>query len=219
MSETKQTETNSHNRSQEPGCSPTHLKSCLYNGLNREKKQIRLLLVLPGEFKDPICCNLLVAHLDEKPYYKALSYVWGDPSKRLPIFVNGQEHEITTNLYRALRRIRNEFEVRVLWVDALCINQSVIHERSYQVSLMKDIYSSTKEAILFIADHKSDTSDPSYDKRREDQNPENYELKYKLYGTSFVRSLQAKLRILDEDDENILEPREVSLHVTWFTYL
>ena len=138
--------------------------------------------------------------------------MWGDPSKRLPIFVNGQEHHITTNLYRALRRIRNDTEVRVLWADALCINQNDSRERSHQVSLMKDIYSSTQEAILFIGDHKSDSSDPTYDKSREDQDPKNYFLKYWLYDWSFVRRLRAELRVLKEDDGTIFEPSRVSLH-------
>ena len=209
MSESNQTDADLQNGAAESRCLPNQLKSCRYNPLDREKKQIRILLLLPGEFKDPICCNLLIAHLDEKPYYKALSYVWGDPSKRLPIFVNGQEHHITINLYRALRRIRNEIDVHVLWVDALCINQNDTNERSHQVSLMRDIFSSTEEAILFIGDHKSDASDPSYTKSREDQKAENFDLKYWLYSTSFIRRLQSELSVLDEDIENIMEPKEV----------
>jgi len=209
MSECNPTDIDLQNEVAEARRLPNQFKSCRYNTLDREKKQIRLLLLLPGEFKDPICCNLLIAHLDEKPYYKALSYVWGDPIKRLPIFVNGQEHHITTNLYRALRRLRDGIDVHVLWIDALCINQNDISERSHQVTLMKDIYSLTEEAILFIGDHKSDDSDPTYTKSRENQKAEDYDLKYWLYGTLFIRRLQSELGVLGEDIENILEPKEV----------
>lgn len=209
MSECNPTDIDLQNEGAEARGLPNQFKSCRYITLGREKKQVRLLLLLPGEFKDPICCNLLIAHLDEKPYYKALSYVWGDPARRLPIFVNGQEHHITTNLYRALRRLRDVIEVRVLWIDALCINQNDISERSHQVTLMKDIYSLTEEAILFIGDHKSDDSDPTCTKSRENQKAEDYDLKYWLYAPTFIRRLQSELGVLREDIENILEPKEV----------
>jgi len=79
MSECNPTDIDLQNEVAEAGGLPNQFKSRRYNTLDREKKQIRLLLFLAGEFKDPICCNL-IAHLDENPYYKALSYLWGDPT-------------------------------------------------------------------------------------------------------------------------------------------
>lgn len=47
-----------------------------------------------------------------------------------------------------LRRIDND--LITLWVNALCINQSNISERTEQVNLMRDILSYTEEVILYL---------------------------------------------------------------------
>ena len=48
----------------------------------------------------------------------------------------------------ALRRIQIE-EPRIIWVDALCINQANIEERSHQVSLMGQIYGQASTVLLW----------------------------------------------------------------------
>ncbi len=58
------------------------------------------------------------------PSYTALSYVWGDPTDRLPITFNDTTASITKSLYAALEYLRSETEERTLWIDALCIDQS-----------------------------------------------------------------------------------------------
>jgi len=45
------------------------------------------------------------------------------------------------NLEAAMRYLRHEFIVRILWIDAICIDQLNVEERNYQVPLMKTIYS------------------------------------------------------------------------------
>ncbi|KAK4177889.1 heterokaryon incompatibility protein-domain-containing protein [Triangularia setosa] len=42
-----------------------------------------------------------------------------------------------------------------MWIDALCIDQSNLKERGKQVQLMKDIYSSGKQAIVYLGDGKN----------------------------------------------------------------
>lgn len=126
---------------------------------------IRLLRLAPGEREAPIACSLVDASLDSLPPYEALSYVWGDPTITEPIMCNGLPGRITINLARALRRIRagislpsamrNDFTSnecltsnsedpsyfpKLLWVDALCIDQDNTHERNIQVPLMRDIF-------------------------------------------------------------------------------
>lgn len=56
------------------------------------------------------------------------------------------------NLYKALRRIRQEHEDLTIWIDAICINQNGDTEKSHQVALMKTIYSNCKEALLFLCE-------------------------------------------------------------------
>jgi len=47
---------------------------------------------------------------------------------------------VTVNLEAALRYLRHKFMVRILWIDAICIDQLNVEERNHQVPLMKTIY-------------------------------------------------------------------------------
>lgn len=69
--------------------------------------------------------------MDECPPYEALSYVWGDPDITVPIQLHGSGHKVTRNLELALRYIRLGDRERVMWVDALCINQTDISEKNH----------------------------------------------------------------------------------------
>lgn len=97
-------------------------------------------MLSPGSFDDPIFCELVHVCLSDHDDYSALSYCWGDPTITTPITLNGQPYPVTTNLEQALRYIRLEHECRPLWIDALCINQSDLSERSHQVRRMREIY-------------------------------------------------------------------------------
>ena len=47
---------------------------------------------------------------------------------------------VTRSLYHALRYLRYKSQSRVLWIDAICVNQDDLKERSCQVQRMADIY-------------------------------------------------------------------------------
>ena len=84
--------------------------------------------------------------------YIALSYVWGDTHTKQEIFVNGISMQVTHNLEAALRRLRDCCRIKQgfkVWVDAICINQSNIVERSEQVGKMRDIYASAWHIVVF----------------------------------------------------------------------
>jgi hypothetical protein len=125
--------------------------SSTYNTLCQSRREIRLLKLLPGHLKDPISCELQVVSLDEKPTYEPLSYVWGDPSVVVVAYLHNVPVNVTVNLAAALRRLRKAEEPRVLWVDALCINQEDSAERSQQVGLMQFIYQ-THHVIVWLGD-------------------------------------------------------------------
>jgi hypothetical protein len=57
---------------------------------------------------------------------------------------------VTTNLEAALRYLRHRSEVRIIWVDAICIDQSNIEERNHQVPLMKTIYSNAAAVQVWL---------------------------------------------------------------------
>jgi len=105
-----------------------------------EKRQIRVLIVHPGDFDQPPNCNLKICSLDEKPFYDALSYTWGGLEEPESITLNGSTWEITSNLGQALRHLRPADKSLNIWVDALCINQIDKEERGSQVEFMGDIY-------------------------------------------------------------------------------
>jgi hypothetical protein len=83
-----------------------------------------------GAFDDVIRCVLTTVSFIDRPTYTALSYVWGDSKDPLAVYVGDIEVSVTTNLAMALRCIRKPDDDKVPWVDALCINQDDIEERS-----------------------------------------------------------------------------------------
>ena len=59
---------------------------------------------------------------------------------------------ITQNLHAALKRLRLQNQSRVLWVDAICINQDDTCEKSFQVAMMSQIYSKTTMGLLWLGE-------------------------------------------------------------------
>jgi hypothetical protein len=111
---------------------------------------VRLIELEEGEPESEISIRLLIAELDYAPQFEAISYVWGDHNNRVPISCNGRELNVTVNLHAALRRIRYTDRPRILWVDAICINQRNNKECSHHVSFMNKIYEKAKRVIVFM---------------------------------------------------------------------
>lgn len=55
--------------------------------------------------------------------YEALSYTWGNSIAGSRIWLGIYPVEVTENLYCALQNLRQTDQDRILWVDALCIDQ------------------------------------------------------------------------------------------------
>jgi hypothetical protein len=51
---------------------------------------------------------------------------------------------VRENLFRFLRAFRSRYQSQIIWLDAVCINQDDIQERSHQAQSMKQIYSGAK---------------------------------------------------------------------------
>ncbi|XHG04947.1 hypothetical protein AWENTII_008201 [Aspergillus wentii] len=115
---------------------------------------IRLLELEPSESpQDPIRCHMVQDDLSQKPDYDAISYAWGNTTRKITISVNDCRLGVTMNLWSALFRLRRKEERRRLWVDAICINQENIQERNQQVRIMRDIYQSAKHVIIWLGEH------------------------------------------------------------------
>ena len=87
-----------------------------------------------------ICCTISDVSLEDAPQYTALSYSWGDQTRKREILLNGATISITENLESALRHLRHPYEPLTLWVDAMCINQENDAEKSEQINKMRQIY-------------------------------------------------------------------------------
>jgi hypothetical protein len=121
--------------------------------------------------------------------YEALSYHWGpgpadkpvylsDPEllpkidiaglvqlkKSVPDYPKGQRLYVRPNLDKALRYLRHTTETVILWVDAICINQSDEKvEKPGQIAKMKRIYNKAVNVCIWLGDGKGDGNDRSDD--------------------------------------------------------
>ncbi|KAH7078736.1 heterokaryon incompatibility, partial [Paraphoma chrysanthemicola] len=118
------------------------------------------------DINDPAC-----------PSWISLSYTWAffvnyreqrsartDAITPPHISLNGVTTSITMNLWRGLDAILQQKEagmgegmpkwarrIDYFWIDAICINQTDMDERSHQVSLMGRIYSRTVGVLVYLA--------------------------------------------------------------------
>lgn len=97
-----------------------------YNRIDLATDAIRLVKLVKGDQSQPIQCEIFETYLHqvEGVPYEALSYVWGTRLSAKRIWLDGSEFDVTENLYEALLHLRWQEEDRVLWVDAICIDQS-----------------------------------------------------------------------------------------------
>jgi hypothetical protein len=86
--------------------------------------------------------------------YEALSYVWGDPAIRDNILISAdgaplRTCSVTHNLFEALCHLGYERD-RVLWIDALCIDQENVEEKEQQVRNMDRIYQGAHNVCVWL---------------------------------------------------------------------
>lgn len=126
-------------------------KPSCYAPLDKASREIRLLVLSATRHADHrLQGSIVTRSLDASPEYEALSYTWGQPDGfKFKIWVNGFLVPIRRNLLCALRVLRRPQE-RVLWIDALCINQNDDIERNHQVDLMRDIYMRATKVLSWL---------------------------------------------------------------------
>jgi hypothetical protein len=120
----------------------------------------------PDEFRvvevhllDPDISIQLRTFVDKNmPDYCALSYAWGDTSATSSIICDGQSIMISPRLQEGIRNVFTATACRLLWVDAICINQSDDTEKAVQVAKMHHIYQKATSVYVWLGP-ASDTSD------------------------------------------------------------
>ncbi|CAN9322796.1 unnamed protein product [Alternaria alternata] len=136
------------------------MDSFVYEPIDLGRPALRLLHLLRGKGWI-IECILYQAFLDgtELIPYEALSYTWGGADKTSTVKVNGKSLNVTENLYLALQHLRSEHIDRVIWIDAVCIDQSNERERGHQVQQMCKIYSQAEEVVVWLGQATRETDD------------------------------------------------------------
>nr|POE87390.1 heterokaryon incompatibility protein 6, or allele [Quercus suber] len=103
-----------------------------------------------------------------EPYY-TLSYAWGETFSNgshltHTIVRDGQYMRVTANLHSVLKQIRRlqrqgrlqyqgSLKVNLpIWIDAICINQDDVEERSHQVRQMDRIYQSSEVLLIWLGE-------------------------------------------------------------------
>ena len=115
-------------------------------------KWMRLLKLLPGNSDDQIHLELFTAELKSAPPYEAISYCWGDPNDQEEILCCGQAMYITKSLATGLKCFRQPEEPRILWADAVCIDQSDDQEKGHQVNMMADVYDHAFAVLVWLGE-------------------------------------------------------------------
>lgn len=128
-----------------------HVPRGLYGRLKHN--EIRLVRLKKSALENWFECLLISKTLESSALeYMALSYVWGSSKLSCSIRIQGKDHPITANLFNALQSLWKHYGQSMFWIDALCINQNDHSERSQQVSLMKRIYESATETVVYIGE-------------------------------------------------------------------
>jgi len=120
---------------------------------------IRLLKLHGGPFEAPLEGNLIIRN--GKQEYEALSYTWGDEKESKPLrLINSDDVHVimlTTNLEAALRHLRHPKTVRLLWIDALCIDQGNHQEKNKQVPRMATIYNEATNVCVWLGEEHNNS--------------------------------------------------------------
>lgn len=91
---------------------------------------IRLVCIKPGSLQHVVDCELITENMATAEF-EASSYVWGATMFPYKIKVNGKDFYVTYNLFSVLCELRRPDRDRIVWIDALCINQADDVEKSY----------------------------------------------------------------------------------------
>ncbi|KAL9576177.1 MAG: hypothetical protein Q9212_007319 [Teloschistes hypoglaucus] len=117
-------------------------------------RQIRLVSFQRSKIDQRTRCEFTIADLDNIDLnYIAISYLWGDPTivghiectqgiKDIPLTASAQK---IVDFFSD-RRLSS----RYFWIDSLCINQNDPHDKSEQVALMGNIYSSAFYVVAWL---------------------------------------------------------------------
>lgn len=137
------------------------MSTFIYSNLLDGPNMTRMVQLLPHTNKNaPIECNLINYDLSEgggrAHVYVALSYCWESNVRSETVTMNGDSFLVTKSLHTALLYLRDRQLGRVLWVDAICINQDDTSEKSRQIPLMRSIYAQADQVVVWLGEGREE---------------------------------------------------------------
>lgn len=136
----------------------------LYTPLREGSARLFRLLPHPDEHSTIECQLFTCSLLDSESIhpYEALSYVWGPENNLKSIDIDSSGHKnklrVRANLHAALSHLRDRCVERIIWTDAICINQEDNDEKGQQVQSMAKIYAKASRVIVWLGE-AADNSD------------------------------------------------------------
>ncbi|OAL51983.1 hypothetical protein IQ07DRAFT_536771 [Pyrenochaeta sp. DS3sAY3a] len=145
-------------------------KSMIYGGtLGPHEFRLACLNAVPNS-DYPVHLSLETFAYDNRPEYETVSYVWsgedGNNAPCQPVYI-GPFWDVllqTKNCWSMLKFMRPWRGSRMMWIDAICINQSNLDERAAQVAKMRQIYRDGSRVVVFLGSDMAISSNrfPSY---------------------------------------------------------
>lgn len=114
---------------------------------------IRIIKLFPAHQRESsVVIELSEFHLNSSIEYEALSYTWDDQKPTRDVTCNGTTLRVTENVFQALQQLRStRGRQRMVWIDAICINQKDQAEKTMQVSMMGDIFSRAQRVNIWLS--------------------------------------------------------------------
>jgi hypothetical protein len=137
---------------------PTPTVTLSYDSLSREGRELRLVRFSNLASSTEVELMQCRVSLNDPPSYRALSYIWGDPTPTKSIRVNGRPLPVAHNVHQALLDVRRGGDGQEwLWVDSICINQDNSEERSWQVAEMGHIFGRAALVYIWLGPNSDDS--------------------------------------------------------------
>lgn len=147
-----------------------------YEPLTNTHDGVRFLRLYPGRLEESVMCELFEAELRDRMCYElpqpgipasnpenqpgrvkyeALSWSWGKDTAAHQIYVRRKglgiaKMKVPKDLVWALKHLRRLHDDRILWIDAICINQRDNIERNHQVENMSVLYDQASNVCVWL---------------------------------------------------------------------
>lgn len=118
--------------------------------LHDSTAQIRLLRLDAESTADHITADLETWQRSSLPVFNAISYVCGEAFPQNAVYINGHAFYVGDNCFHALGQVCLHYPGSYVWIDAICINQQDLAEKSAQVAAMGSIYRSALNVLACI---------------------------------------------------------------------